>query len=92
MDLFAPFIEKATGVKRGGFPEGGGHVSDEDAPTLAELVAGVPEEGAEAISPEKAKQILAEGARILGLNAGASDPDEELEPEPVKSGRDGGES
>jgi len=67
IDLFAPFLERATGVKGGGFP------------TAAE----VPEDGedaaAAALTEGKARELLAEGARILGLNPAGNDEVEEME-------------
>jgi regulator of protease activity HflC (stomatin/prohibitin superfamily) len=72
IDLFAPFIEKATGVKGGGFP-------GEDADDLLEAGEGE----TPALSEAEARQALAEGARILGLTPGVKPEDAEGEPVPV---------
>lgn len=64
IDLFAPFMEKATGVKGGGFTKGKGDDDDEgERPALTE---------------EEARAALAEGARILGLNPGERAREAEL--------------
>lgn len=55
VDLFAPFIERATGVKGGGFPTG------DDAEAEAD-------EEPPALSGGEAREMLSESARILGLN------------------------
>lgn len=72
IDLFAPFIEKATGVKGGGFP-----AVDEEEPE------GPDEQEAPALTEAQAREALAEGARILGLNPGLKPEDAKGEPVPV---------
>ena len=63
IDLFAPFMERATGVKGGGFP-------------TAEPEA-VTDEGEPAVSEAQALEMLAEGARVLGLNPPYAPDDKE---------------
>jgi regulator of protease activity HflC (stomatin/prohibitin superfamily) len=65
IDMFAPFVEKATGVKGGGFG-GGVETGDEGA---GEGGSG---EDTPALSEARAREVLAEGARLLGLNPGGS--------------------
>ena len=68
IDLFAPFMQKVTGVERGGFPQ---------ADSGAE--PGNVDEQMRAFSKSQARELLADGARILGLNpaSDASDEDDE---------------
>ncbi|MBW3535832.1 MAG: slipin family protein [Gemmatimonadetes bacterium] len=62
LDLFAPFMEKVTGVRRGGFP---GHEGEEE-PAEGEWEAPALPEGAD-------REALAEAAkRVLGLEPGRS--------------------
>ena len=64
IDLFAPFLEKATGVARGGFPV------EEDDPGVD---AGDPVDDGEAVSllaSDEDREALREAARLLGLGAG----------------------
>jgi regulator of protease activity HflC (stomatin/prohibitin superfamily) len=61
IDLFAPFIERATGVKGGGFPSVEGSVEGQEGSALAALP-----EGAD-------REALADAARkVLGLSPGAA--------------------
>lgn len=64
IDLFAPFMQRVTGVEGGGFPTPDGSGAG----------------GAEApreISEAQAREMLAEGARILGLGSGPSGASDE---------------
>ncbi|HSM03725.1 MAG TPA: slipin family protein [Longimicrobiales bacterium] len=83
IDLFAPFLEKATGVARGGFPV------EEDDPGVD---AGDPVDDDEAVSllaSDEDREALREAARMLGLGAG--DEREPVEVELDDEGPDDGE-
>lgn len=79
IDLFAPFIEKATGVARGGFP-----VEVDDDPVDEESEADAPETaGSGLLGSGDDQATLREAARILGLGTGSggdSTADEEAAP------------
>jgi len=85
VDLFAPFIEKATGVKRGGFPE---TITSDEAKALVSASAeqlGLPEaEVTKAIESGDAEKILDQAKKALGLGAGGS-PDPEVVPAPEEA-------
>jgi regulator of protease activity HflC (stomatin/prohibitin superfamily) len=71
IDLFAPFMERATGVPRGGFPTEDG---EEGADDPREEIAAALEAGAHPLlgSGDEAETLRA-AARILGLGAGWDD-------------------
>jgi regulator of protease activity HflC (stomatin/prohibitin superfamily) len=71
IDLFAPFMERATGVPRGGFPAEDG---EEGADDPREEIAAALEAGAHPLlgSGDEAETLRA-AARILGLGAGWDD-------------------
>ena len=73
VDLFAPFIEKATGVPDGGFPQS---LSKDDAKALAAAAAeglGIGSgEVAEALAEGEAQRLLEGAKRALGLEEAAS--------------------
>jgi regulator of protease activity HflC (stomatin/prohibitin superfamily) len=77
VDLFAPFIEKATGVRGGGFS-----APEPDTST---------DEGTPAISEAQARHMLAEGARILGLNPPVTPDEDDLVPVESAEDDDGAE-
>ena len=69
VDLFAPFLEKATGVAGGGFPQS---LSQEDARAIAAaavqaLESGSGEEGGGALDSGEAQRLLAGAKRALGM-------------------------
>ena len=71
VDLFAPFIEKATGVKGGGFPD---QITSDEAKTLLSASAeqmGLPEGDVQkAIESGDAAKILDQAKKALGLGDG----------------------
>lgn len=77
VDLFAPFIEKATGVKGGGFPD---HITSDEAKSLLAASAeqlGLPDgEVQKALESGDADKILDQAKKALGLGNG--DPQPEL--------------
>ncbi|MDT8342065.1 MAG: slipin family protein [Longimicrobiales bacterium] len=74
IDLFAPFMQRVTGVERGGVPVDAGEEEEE----VGEPGAHDPE-----LEAARAREMLAEGARILGLSPPASaDDDAEEVPAP----------
>ena len=89
VDLFAPFIEKATGVAGGGFPKS---LSHEDAKALAaaavEALESGPEESMEALDSGEAQRLLEGAKKALGMAEARSGE------EPGDSGdsRDSGDS
>ncbi len=70
IDLFAPFIEKATGVPDGGFPR---TLAKEDARALAQAAAEglglTREDVAEALESGDAQRLLEGAKRALGMGA-----------------------
>ncbi len=68
VDLFAPFIEKATGVAGGGFPKS---LSQEDAKALAaaavEALESGPDENMEALDSGEAQRLLEGAKKALGM-------------------------
>ena len=70
IDLFAPFVEKATGVPGGGFPA---RLSKEDAKALAaaaaESLGAGPDEVMAALEAGDAERILEGAKRALGMGA-----------------------
>jgi regulator of protease activity HflC (stomatin/prohibitin superfamily) len=90
IDLFAPFMERATGVRRGGFPtDDGAEDLDDDAPT-DEIAAALEAAGAPLLGSGDDAATLRAAARILGLGAGAG-KDAPATPAPVPT-EPGGES
>jgi regulator of protease activity HflC (stomatin/prohibitin superfamily) len=73
IDLFAPFLEKATGVARGGFPE--------DAPEDEENHPLIDADDVSLLASDEDREALREAARMLGLGAGETR-------EPVEVDRD----
>ena len=75
IDLFAPFIEKATGVARGGFPA----ESDDELEHEADAVAALEAVSGSFLGSGDDEATLREAARLLGLGTGspASEPEEE---------------
>ena len=71
IDLFAPFLEKATGVARGGFPEEEVE-EEEELPTIdADDVS--------LLASDEDREALREAARMLGLGAGEAREPVEVE-------------
>ena len=67
VDLFAPFLEKATGVEGGGFP---GSLTREDAKALAAATVEALESGPEdevALDSGEAQRLLEGAKRVLGM-------------------------
>ncbi len=84
VDLFAPFVEKATGVPRGGFPS---QLGKEDVKALAAAAAESLGAGSEdvmaALEAGDAERILEDAKRVLGMGsapAGAADDEESAGP------------
>ena len=88
VDLFAPFVEKATGVKGGGFPE---ELSGEAATALAAATAEALGAGSDdvmaAIEAGDAEKVLEGARRALGMVAagGSGEGDEATEDEAAES-------
>ncbi|NNM33322.1 MAG: slipin family protein [Gemmatimonadetes bacterium] len=76
VDLFAPFIEKATGVKGGGFPD---RITSDDAKSLLSASAeelGLPEGDVQkALESGDAAKILDQAKKALGLGDGGAKPE-----------------
>lgn len=75
VDLFAPFVENATGVEGGGFPKA---LSSEDAKALVQATASglglsSGEEVAKAIEAGEAERLLEGAKRALGLGEEADE-------------------
>ena len=83
IDLFAPFLEKATGVPRGGFPVDS--ADEDDEPLEAS------DDGASLLGSGDDEATLREAARLLGLGAGARETAED-EPESLSVRREDGTS
>ena len=70
VDLFAPFVEKATGVPRGGFPS---QLSKDDAKALltaaVESLGGGSDEVKAALESGDAERVLEDAKKALGLAA-----------------------
>ena len=70
VDLFAPFVEKATGVPRGGFPS---QLSKDDAKALltaaVESLGGGSDEVKAALESGDAERVLEDAKKVLGLAA-----------------------
>ena len=70
IDLFAPFVEKATGVPRGGFPS---QLSKDDAKALltaaVESLGGGSDEVKAALESGDAERVLEDAKKALGLAA-----------------------
>jgi len=82
IDLFAPFIERATGVKGGGFPNA---VTSDEAKALVSASAealGLPEvDVSRALASGEAGKILDQAKKALGLASEASVEPTVLKPE-----------
>jgi len=70
IDLFAPFIEKATGVARGGFPA----TSDDDPEDDGADVDAPATDSGSLLGSGADEATLREAARLLGLGAGSTGP------------------
>ena len=74
VDLFAPFVERATGVPGGGFPT---RLDKDDAKALAaaaiESLGAGSDEVAAALEAGDAEQVLEGAKKALGLAAGSGD-------------------
>ncbi|MDE2793312.1 MAG: SPFH domain-containing protein, partial [Gemmatimonadota bacterium] len=74
VDLFAPFLERATGVPGGGFPS---QLSKDDARALAaaavESLGAGSDEVAAALEAGDAKQVLEGAKKALGLTVGSGE-------------------
>jgi hypothetical protein len=64
IDLFAPFLEKATGVARGGFPAEEVEPDDEEDRPL------IDGDDVSLLASDEDREALREAARMLGLGAG----------------------
>ena len=73
VDLFAPFMEKATGVRGGGFPT---RLTQEDAKALVAAAVDALESGSEvdleALDSGEAQRLLEGAKRALGMAEGSS--------------------
>ncbi len=72
VDLFAPFLEKATGVEGGGFPRS---LTQEDAKALAAATVEALESGPEdemALDSGEARRLLEGAKRVLGMAESSS--------------------
>ena len=77
VDLFAPFLEKATGVRDGGFPRSDSEspkaLSRDDAAALADAAAkaleGAPDDVIAAIEAGDAERVLEGAKKLLGIGA-----------------------
>ena len=75
VDLFAPFLEKATGVAGGGFPKS---LSQEDAKALAAAAVEALEAGPEeemALDAGEAQRLLEGAKRVLGMAESSPEDD-----------------
>lgn len=79
IDLFAPFIEKATGVQRGGFPEELGSPQGKALAASADQLGLTPGDVQKALESGDAQQLLDSARKALGMSSKAvpADPSED---------------
>lgn len=72
VDLFAPFIEKATGVPRGGFPEELGSAQGKALAASAEQLGLTPGDVQKALDSGDAQELLDSARKALGMGRAAA--------------------